>query len=577
MHFFKSFALLWAAVTLTLTSPLCFASLSIQEYQKRPKLLVMIVIDQFRADYLMRFQSKFLPALGKKGQLGGFQYLMAQGAYFPFGQYEIMQSITAPGHATVLTGSYPYQAGIPLNSWYSQKRKKMVYCVEDEQSPIVHQVKKLDASPVASLSPDGMSPKNLAATTVGDELKNAGYPSRVVSVALKDRAAILMGGHRADLAIWFDSQHKQWVTSQYYVPSGDLPPWVAKLNQESLPPIGHTVEWKAEGPGTGFSDSKAEPILGYYKNNPESLGKLHFPHSAAFGTDASLASPLGIELTEVAAENALDAYQLGQNSATDLLAVSFSSHDMVGHMFGPNSREMEEMTLAEDRNISKLLNFIKSKVPHGLQDVVVVLTADHGVAPVPEWASSHQLDAGRIPEKQLAQELSEYLNSKFGPPSTDNWITNVTNFNFYIHLDEIRNRKIDLATFESEAKAFLEKKEHVAFVFTSMDYENRKLPPGIHQEQILHTYSPQRNGEIVLIPKPLYMPPGATVTHITGYSYDRTVPIVFAGMHIRPGTYASKAAVVDIGPTLSFLAGTVPPNLSEGRVLSEIFKENQKR
>ncbi len=559
------FNLLSRFLILSLVFSPTLISANYSRYQKHPKLVVLIVIDQFRADYLTRFQSRFLPAHGKNGSLGGFKYLMTEGAYFPLGQYDLMQSTTSPGHSTVLTGAYPYQSGIPLNEWYNSHLNRMIYSAEDTQSPIVG----LTPSQKATTTPqDGMSPTNLNATTVGDELKNAGFPSQVISISIKERSAIFMGGHQADLALWFDPHSNQWVSSQFYLPSQKLPEWVLKLNHQALPKLGTPIEWNLSGGSTGFSDKINLPIL---DENEKSKGGKTFPHLEKFGSKASIASPLGLELTETAAEKALQFYHLGQGTSTDLLAVSFSSHDMVGHEFGPNSREMEEMTQAEDRILSKLLNAIQSQLPSGLKEVLFVFTGDHGVAPNPEWAVAHKMNAGRIDEKELAATLSEHLNQKFGKPNVGTWIPHVGNFNFYLNLPQIEVKKVNQAAMEAEVKLVLEKDPRAAFVFTSTDYKNRKLPPGILERQILHSYYPGRNGEIIMIAKPMYIPTGATANHITGYSFDRTVPIILAGPQIKPGIYATRAEVVDIAPTLSFLLGVIPPNLSEGRVLSEIL------
>ncbi|MGZ3687882.1 MAG: alkaline phosphatase family protein, partial [Bdellovibrionota bacterium] len=328
----------------------------------RPKLIFMIVIDQFRADYLTRFEKRFLPPRSQGGDVGGFRYLMTQGAYYPFAQYDLLQSMTCPGHATVLTGAYPYQAGIPANDWFDPETLQRVYCAEDPTQATVG---------AETTDPHlGTSPKNLIADTVGDELKNAGIPSRVVTVALKDRAAIMMGGHRADLALWMDPGSHHWVSSKFYLPDGKLPGWVVHLNETLDQHKGEAITWDYPGPGSGLSTEK------------------YFPHKADFGTRESMAMPLGVDLTETAAERAFEAFKLGQGAGTDLFAVSFSSHDYVGHQFGPNSREMEEMTVAEDFAISQLLNMVREKVPGGLKNTVVILTGDHGIPPIPETAQA---------------------------------------------------------------------------------------------------------------------------------------------------------------------------------------------
>ena len=534
--------------------------------QKRPKLLLMIVLDQFRADYLTRFESRFLPAQGKNGEVGGFRYLMTKGAYFPQGQYDILQSVTAPGHATVLTGSYPYQAGIPNNDWFDSDLQKKTYCTDDSRFPLVD-----SKEPTSS---KGVSPQFLIATTVGDELKNAGFPSRVVSVALKDRAAVLMGGHRADLALWFDADSNQWTTSRFYIPEGGLPEWVQKLNRDNVPAKGGKLEWKLSNKSNGNSSENSLALTD--ARNAGKMGK-DFPHSVKVEGEGVFFMPTGVDMTISAAEQALVSYNLGKGKATDLLAVSISTHDFVAHSFGPNSREMEEITVHEDQAISRLLNLIRTKVPGGLQETVIALTGDHGGPPSPEWATAHRIKAGRIDEFELGKALSKHLNEKFGQPNSGDWLTLVTDFNFFLNHPAIRAKKINLAEVEAKAKSFLAKTPGVAFVVTSTDYAARKLPPGMHERQILHTNFPGRSDDLIIIHRPYYIPSGPkarTSTHITGYSYDRTVPIILAGPNIQSGIYGTRAEVIDIAPTFSFFTGTIPPSLSEGRVLSEILKKD---
>lgn len=524
---------------------------------EKPKLILMIVIDQFRADYLTRFKKLFKPAHGANGEVGGFEYLTTEGAYYPFAEYDILQSMTGPGHATTLTGAYPYQMGIPVNDWYDVKIKDRVYCAEDRN------IQQVGGTPADVHV--GTSPKNLLATTFGDELKNAGYPSRVYSVALKDRAAIMMGGHRADLALWFDAKAFQWVSSQYYLPDNKLPEWITKMNAGITAKKGTNVKWEIQGEGSGLS--LADPMMVHDAYN-DAAGT-QFPHVQPIGTKGSLNMPYGLEITEAAAEQMIEQYKLGNGKATDVLAVSFSSHDYMGHAFGLNSREMEEMTVADDQNISKLLNFVKKRVPGGLSNVVVVLTADHGAPSNPDWLKKQKIDAGRIDEKDMTAAIEKRLENKFGKLGKDHWVASVQDFNFYLNLEAIAKKKLQLGDVENEAKLALQDVQGVFHVVTSTDYNNRTLPPGMHERQILKTYFPGRSGNLVVIPLPFYMSKYATVTHQTGYTYDRMVPVILSGFHIKKGVHAEKAEVIDIAPTLSFLTGTIAPSMSEGRVLSE--------
>ena len=474
----------------------------------KPKLVVLVVIDQFRADYLSRFKNKFSE--------NGFKALIADGAYFPFGEYDVMQSMTAPGHATVLTGAYPYQMGIPLNEWYDQKSKSVQYCVDDSSAKTVGGLQQ---------EGDGRSPKNLLGTTVGDELKNADIPTRVYSIALKDRAAILMGGHRADLAMWYENKSSQWVSSDYYLKDRIVPAWMKVLNSKTTEKCNTT-------------------------------------------------QVCGINLTVQAAQAAIEKLKLGSEKTTDVLAISFSSHDFAGHMYGPNAPEMELMTLAEDKAIENLRMTIQNKVPGGLKDVIFILTGDHGIPPSGDYLKNTGIDFGAIDEKNLVLEIEKSLSKKFGSDKTSKWINFVSDFNFYLDENLLRDKKLKSADVENEVKIILSKQSGFAHVITKSEVEKRQLPPGMFERQILKTFYAGRSGHVIALPKAFYTNVSHNhVTHMTSYTYDRSVPIIFSGMGIRKGTYAEKAEVVDIAPTLSFLLGVLPPALNEGRVLKEILKD----
>lgn len=481
---------------------------------EKPKLVVVIVIDQFRADYLSRYQNQFSE--------NGFKALMKNGAHFPFGEYDILQSMTAPGHGTILTGAYPYQMGIPINDWYDHRTQSDVYCVEDKDSALVG----VDAN---SKDP-GVSPKNLIGTTVGDELKNIDSQSKMIALALKDRAAVLMGGHRADLAFWYDNNAAQWVSSKYYLSTGALPPWMNKLNEQ--------------------------------------VKKTKCDQSQACGIDQTLQ----------AFQAALEHEKMGQSAGTDILAVSFSSHDYAGHRHGPNSNEMLPMTLAEDKAIEQMRKLINQHVQGGLQKTVFVLTADHGVAPAPEYLKSRRIETGNIDEEAIMQDINTVLNKKYGKIKSGKWVRHVTDFNFYLDEEAVQSAKTPEAIIQKDAKDVLLKHPGFAQAFTQSEYESGQLPPGMFARQIKKTFFRGRSGQVIGIPKPFYInKTRSKATHMTGYSYDRTVPIVFSGFGIRPGVYAEKAEVIDIAPTLSFMLGVLPPALSEGRVLKEALNIAQQK
>lgn len=537
------------------------AATQVSPGQTRPKLILSLVIDQFRADSLMRHRARFLPARGTNGEVGGFEYLLREGAYYPYAEYEYLQNMTGPGHATVLTGSYPYQNGVPLNFWFDPKTLQYQYCAEDTA------FKTVGASPKSTHV--GTSPHNLRGTTVGDELKGAGYPSQVISIALKDRSAIFMGGHRADLALWWDGEVNHWVSSTFYLPDGKLPAFVEKLNDEIKRRWeGKSTTWELP-PAASTGHSLKDPMALMEHGNASNLGGITFPHTVAFDSRGFLATPEGVSLTVEATLKALDHYQLGRGKGTDLLAVSISSHDYLSHAFGPNSREMEEMTLREDKALSQLFNALQKKVPGGLDQVVITLTADHGGPANPDWLKANRVDAGRINEKQLQETLNKRLNDRFGKPSEGEWIPVARDFNFFFNHPAIQKKKLDLAAFEAIGVEVLSAEPGAAQVIKRTDLQAKRWPAGRFGRVTELTFFDGRTGDLNILPKPFYQLNDDTVNHLTNYAYDRTVPLILAGFGIRKGVYAQTVKVVDLAPTLTFISGTMPPALSEGRVLHE--------
>lgn len=552
------------ALSLLVVSLASAEALKRVEKSKRPRLIVLLVIDQFRADYLTRFEGRFLPAKGPKGQVGGFRYLMDRGALIPMGQFEHLQNMTAPGHAALLSGSYPYAGGIPINQWFDRNSGERVYCVEDSAAKMVGTNPK---------KPDhlGTSPKNFNGSTVGDELKNAGYASKVVAIALKDRAAILMGGHRADQVLWFDAERFGWVSSRFYIPQGELPGWVQTLNGAIDAEKDRRYTWSPSSKkASGLSSENTLPVFPP-KFEESGFGK-GFPHTYQIGSSMALATPWGIETTVKAAEAAVKEWGLGRDATPDLLAVSFSSHDYLGHTFGPNSLEMEEMTLAHDRLFARFFNTLNRTVPGGLNEVAFVLTADHGIPPNPEWLSDHRVPAGRIDDGKLMETVNAGLVKRLGDPAEGNYLQSVVELNFYLNPKALKGKSFGEERVQQEAKALLLEQAPLLTVVTGSEIAQGIVPPGLVGDQVRKTYHPGRSGDVVAIVLPFRISGDYGNSHQTGYSYDRTVPLLFAGAPFRAGRYAGEARTVDIAPTLSFVLGILPPSLSEGRILTEILK-----
>ncbi len=480
--------------------------MSVTAYLRKPKLVVVLVVDQFRSDMLTRNASSFLPA-GTSKAPGGFAYLM-NGAWYPFAEYGGLQDMTCPGHATILSGSHPASTGIFLNDWIDRSTGKLVYCAHDEK--------------------DGLSPRKLRTTTFGDELKAASPKSRVYTVALKDRSAIMLGGHRADLALWVDEASGRWVTSTYYG-NGQIPAWVKASNDELA---------------KGAAPTRSEPTI------------------AAGIRDESSAIQTALA--------ALKSEKLGKTpGVTDILALSLSYHDILGHQVGPDSKVLRDYTIEEDKLVSRFLRGV-AKEMGSLDDVVIAFTADHGIPPLAETvAKEWKFDAETPDLKALTKKVEAELQKALGTKKT--LIAGSYALHFYFDRTAIEDAKLDIERVEKEAKKILLRESFIFDVVTKSEIEAGRYPAGVVGQQLRNAFVRDRSGDVIGIFKPFSYQKGAPVTHMTGWSYDRSVPVILVGKAFKPGVYAG-GMVVDIAPTLSFLFGVLPPAMNEGKVLSEAIR-----
>jgi predicted AlkP superfamily pyrophosphatase or phosphodiesterase len=515
---------------------------------QKPRLIVVVVGDQLRSDYLTRHRSRLLPAKDKKGRVGGFRYLTDLGSYYPIAHYKVARALTGPGHATLATGAYAYRHGIVANWFFNPVTQRSNYSTGDPKH------RPINASPWSAKR--GTSPSKLRGPTLGDSLKNSGSPSKVVSVAMKDRAAILMGGFRADTAIWFDYKVFRWVSSTYYYPNGKLPGWLTQVNRKIGAMKGKTLSWDTQGKGSGKSD--VGPKAGFRK-------------TFRVGTPASLESPLGHSLTVDAALAATDAHKLGQDEHPDILWVSFSVLDYLGHELGPNRREMEELFLAMDAALSRLFNSLAARVPGGLADISIILTGDHGITPAPSYLKARKVPTGHIDKKATAAQLENHLSQVYGPVSPMKWVSYTGKGGYHLNRRVLARLKLPLEHVASQASRYLEVVPGVAHVFNIGDYYAKRFPPGLPGQQIKNSFFPGRSPDVMFITRPYFTTTRDPIGHLSGYHYDTSVPLIFKGRHIRAAVHAQHAEITDIAPTLAFLLGIVPPALSEGRVLQEIF------
>jgi predicted AlkP superfamily pyrophosphatase or phosphodiesterase len=499
---------------------------------KKPKLVLAIVVDQFRYDYLTRFRGEYHSGLAR---------LLEKGAVFTNAHHVSFPTVTAIGHATFLTGATPSVSGIAGNEWYDRDTKRSVTSVQDDGTDLLG----------AAYGAKGSSPKNLLVSTLGDEIKMQGIESKVIGVSIKDRSAILPVGHMADGAYWIDADSNRWVSSSYYMKK--LPAWVKDVNDTR--PIqkylGQT--WNAVDAQAG-----AKPFC-----------------SMAAGTEVEFCGPIettpwGNEMIEEFAEQALVKEQMGKHPGTDILAVSFSSNDYVGHKLGPDAPEVRDMSIRTDRLLGKFFDFVDAQV--GAENVLVVLTADHGVGPVPEVNAARHMPGGRLNNAAVVKAAQEALAAKYGEGKwVESSATSATG-SIYLNRGLIESKKLSLAEVEETAAAAMLTTPHVYRVYTGEAISTGRVSDDYITTTIRNGYFPQRSADVLFVAEPFYLFGDGGTTHGTPYDYDTHVPIIFLGSGIKAGSYYTRVGVPDIAPTLAGILGVPNPTGAVGRVLSEIFE-----
>ncbi len=491
----------------------------------RPKLLVAIVIDQFRYDYLTRFSSSYT---------AGFKRLLAGGAVYTNAHYIHVPTVTAIGHSTFLTGATPSVSGIIGNEWFDRETGRNVTSVGDSS------VALLGGKPGAK----GSSPRRLLVSTVGDEMKIAGKASKVVGISIKDRSAILPSGHMADGAYWFDDSTGHFVSSTYYFPA--LPAWVQAFDSASADAPYKGKSWRA------LDAKPSDPPFCVYGAAD---------HASACGTIA--ATPFGNELIEKFAEHAVMAEQLGQHSNTDVLTISFSSNDYVGHAWGPDSARVRDISIRTDRTIGTLLAFLDAHL--GAGRYVVVLTGDHGVAPVPEVNQARKMPGGRLEWSKLSASVNDALTEHYG---AGHWLASSSPGAIYLDLSALASHHANPAEARRIAASAALAFPHIARVYTRDD-----LLAGIDSADPISRamrngfYGP-RSGDVFVLPEPYFLFTPRGTTHGTPYGYDRHVPVIFYGEGIVTGIHRDDVTVNDIAPTLAALFSVEAPSGAFGHVLA---------
>lgn len=521
--------------------------------QERPKLVVGLVIDQMRWDYLYRYADRY----GK----GGFKRLLKEGFSCENSYISYIPSYTACGHSSVYTGSVPAINGITGNDWIEQYNGKEMYCTADSTVQTVG----------SSSNAGEMSPKNLLTTTIGDELRLAtNFRSKVIGIALKDRGGILPAGHTANAAYWFDDLSGSWISSTFYMK--ELPKWVKSFNDQKLPEKYLKQTWNTLFPIETYIQSSVDnsPFEGKFVGENAPV----FPHGnfRPKGKDFSniRTTPFGNTLTFDFAKRIISEEQMGKDEITDLLAVSLSATDYIGHQFGPNSIEVEDTYLRLDLEIENFLNYLDDNVGKG--DYTFFLTADHGGAHNANFLLANKISGGFWDAKPLSKELNQVVENKY---KVKGLIRSIYNYQVNFNYDLIEKHNINLDNLKKDCISFLRRQPGISFV-VDMEKVNDTSVPETIKEKIINGYNHKRSGEIVMILEPgWYQAYGLTGTsHGTWNPYDTHIPMIFMGKGINKGVKLNRhTSMSDIAPTISALLNIQEPNGSIGKPVSEAFSK----
>lgn len=524
-----------------------------------PRLVVGIVVDQMRQEYLYRFQSGY-------GN-GGFKRLIDEGFMLRNGHYNYTPTVTGPGHASVYTGTTPAVHGIIGNEWYDKDLKKEVNCVEDPRYQVIG---------VAEGNGD-VSPWRMLSTTVTDELKlTTQKRAKVIGVSIKDRGAVLPAGHMPDGAYWYDSKSGRFITSTYY--KTRLPEWVERFNQQNLADQYLSREWNTLLPinqyvQSGADDTPYESLIGSKERPvfPYDLKKLRKPNDY----ELLSSTPFGNDYLTDIAKAAIDGEKLGADDITDFLSISYSSTDVLGHAVGPNAIEIQDMYLRLDKNIEDLLKTLDTKV--GAGNYTVFLTADHAVADVAQYMKDNRIPAGYFNESKTTADLNAHLQQYFPGKKL---VETISGGHVFFDQDIFRNDPkasgVELLIATELTINFLLEQEGVANAYSENIIRQSAFDEAGIKGLVVRGYHPKRCGDVVLVLEPGWYPAGGIrgTTHGSPYTYDTHVPIIFFGNGIRKGSSVRYHTVTDIAPTISALLDIKFPSGCTGQPVEELFEQH---
>lgn len=547
--------ILWASL-LMLTS---FSSCVIEEVKetdfvepKRPKLVVGIVVDQMRYDYIYRYWDELSDE--------GLKKLVEKGFYCRNTHFNYIPTFTGPGHASIYTGTTPAMHGIIGNAWFDKETGGTKYCVGD-----------YDAEPVGTSSSAGrMSPRNLLCTTIGDEMHLAeNFSTKVIGISLKDRGAVLPAGHTADAAYWYNSEDGNFISSSYYM--DELPEWIQAFNDQKLAEEYMNSTWELVSSDDSYDASNEDntPYEGPLPGTEEPV----FPYDLASATEELgtlgliKVTPFGNDLITELAMAAIDGEELGKDKDGDMLFVSYSATDGVGHQFGPHSREVQDTYLRFDQNIADLLKYLDENI--GKNDYLVFLTADHGAVSVPNYLISKGIPGGYYSNFQMEDTLRRWAQQELG---AGDLILNVSNEQVFLNQALIRERRLDLDDVTEQVARMVLSLPGVKQVFTAQNLVQGEYTSKMARE-LLAGYSQKYSGDVLFAMESGWIEGGPTgTTHGSGYRYDTHVPLIFYGWNIEQGQSFRPHTITDIAPTLAALLSIQEPSCSSGNVVLELFE-----
>lgn len=526
-----------------------FILVSNLQAQQRPKLVVGVVVDQMRMEYLYRFKNDFSE--------NGFKRIMNKGYVFHNAHFNYMPTYTGPGHASVYTGTTPSVHGIVGNEWFSRTTGKERYCTDDESVQTLGDGTKAEGE---------MSPKNLLSTTITDELRmGTNFKGKVIGMSIKDRGAILPAGHFANWAFWY-SKTGAFISSTFY--GEKLPDWVTEFNNQKNYLNYINQGWNLYKPAATYNESDADDSP--YEGKLYGVDKPVFPYDLKKmyeKNDAGVlrVTPFGNNLLADFAMKAIEKEELGKDENTDFLAISFSSTDYVGHVLGPRSMELQDTYLRLDQTMADLLAYLDKNVGKG--NYLLFLTADHACAENANFLKNNKLNVKNIEYKEISKAIKKFSTDTYN----EDFVTNYSNFNLYLNKTKIKEKGLEYSKVEQSFKDFLMTQEQVKKVYDEEEITH-SCGNDYYLNMIANGYDAKEDGNLVILDKPGYIQYGPTGTsHGTPYAYDTHAPLLFFGWNIPAGESHEKKYITQIAPTLAQKLGITFPNGSECEVLEEVF------